>query len=172
MKKYIYKTFIKLVNLVLFFLPSSFLRVGFLRMCGANISADVYIENSVRVDFPWRLKIGANCYISRHVYLDCRGGKISIGNNTDISEGVKVYTLSHSINSIDFSIIKNDVKIGSRVWICTMAIVLPGSILSDGCVLGANSIFTGNSSVNSLYIGNHATLIKSLPNDRSSNVRC
>jgi len=172
MARHLYKLFILFVNILLAVLPASFFRVGLLRVCGAKIGSSVYIARNIRVDFPWRLNIGKNSYVSRNVFLDCRGGKILIGKNTDISEGVKVYTLTHDINSLDFSVIRGDVVIGSRVWICTMTIILPGSVVSDGCVIGANSVYTGKSSVNKLYIGNHAKLIKELAENRSENVRC
>lgn len=172
MARFLYRLFITIINFLLSAIPLSCLRVGLLRICGAKIGSRVYIASDVRVEFPWKLNIGMNCYISRNVLLDCRGGSIFLGINTDISEGAKVYTLTHDINSVNFSVVMRDVVIGSRVWICTMAIVLPGSVIDDGCVLGASSVYSGISSANSLYMGNRARLIKALPENRSSNVRC
>lgn len=171
MTRLLYNLFIVFVNFLLVVLPTSFFRACLLRLCGARISNSTFIASKVRVEFPWRLCIGKNCYISRNVYFDCRGGDITIGSNSDISEGAKIYTLTHNIDSLDFSVKKRDVVIGSRVWVCAMAVVLPGSVLKDGIVLGACSVFNGNSSANSLYRGNPAILVKVLPKNRAINVR-
>jgi len=117
------------------------------------------------------LTIGANCHIGKFVYLDCRGGTIVIEQDSDVSEGAIIYTLSHDIQSENFCTKKGDVLIGARSWICARAIVLPGACIGKGNVLSANSVFSGASSEYNLLIGNLAKPVKKLLSNRASRVR-
>ncbi|MCD4486149.1 hypothetical protein LQR31_16885 [Chromobacterium vaccinii] len=166
-----YVILIELANSLLLILPFSILRVNFIRLLGGKIGAGTIIKRGVKLDFPWKLTIGKNCHISSSVYLDCRGGLIIIGNNSDISEQANIYTLSHDINSIYFCPKGKDINIGERVWICARSIVLPGSIIEDGCVIGANSVFSGHAESNALYQGVPCTKIKLLNIQRATQVR-
>lgn len=159
------------LNLILKILPFSILRVFILRISGANIGSSTFIARGVRVDFPWRLSLGNNCFISREVYFDCRGGEITVNDSSDISEGAVLYTLSHYVDCESFSPKKGNITIGSRVWICTRAILLPDSSVEDGVVLGAGSVAKGVLQKNSLYFGIPASHIRKLNPQRAYLVR-
>lgn len=160
-----------IVNALLAILPFNVLRLLILKGVGVKFGRRVVFERGVRFDFPWRLTIGSNCYISRHVYLDCRGGRITVGEDSDISEGALIYTLSHDIRSPEFAPKRADVFIGSRNWICARAIVLPGARLGVASVLSAGSVFSGAAPDFSLLIGNPARHVKQLDPARASRVR-
>ena len=160
-----------LLHVLLFLLPFNFLRVGLLRIIGSKVGKNTFLARTIKYDFPWRLSIGNKSVISANVYLDCRGGSISIGDCSDISIDCKIFTLTHDIHSSSLEIKGSDVTIGERVWICTGAVLLPGSSISDGCVVGANSVFSGASDPNSLYLGIMAKHVKYLNEDRAINVR-
>lgn len=160
-----------IANGLLAVMPCNALRLLILKALGVKYGRRVMLERRVRLDFPWRLAIGNNCYISRQVYLDCRGGRITIGDDSDISEGASIYTLSHDIQSPDFAPKRGDVSIGSRNWICARAIVLPGARLGVANVLGASSVFSGSSPDFSLLVGNPARHVKQLDAARATRVR-
>ena len=159
------------INFLLAIVPFNALRLLILKLVGVKCGHGVAFERGIRLDFPWRLTIGNNCYISKLVYFDCRGGFITIGNSNDISEGALIYTLTHDIQSEDFGIKSGDVVIGNRNWICVRAIVLPGTRLGVGNVLSSNSVFSGTSADFSLLVGNPAQPVKQLHSNRASRVR-
>ena len=159
------------INFMLAIVPFSAMRLLILKIVGVKCGRHVTIERGIRLDFPWRLTIGENCYIGKLVYFDCRGGSITIGENSDISEGALIYTLSHDIQSEEFCVKSGDVVIGSRNWICVRAIVLPGTRLGVGNVLSSNSVFSGTSVDFSLLVGNPAEPVKKLNSNRASRVR-
>ena len=159
------------INLLLKIVPFSKMRFFILKVAGVKFGHRVTIERGVRLDFPWRLTIGKNCYIGKHVYFDCRGGFITIGEDSDISEGALIYTLSHDIQSEDFCVKSGDVVIERRSWICARAIVLPGARLGVGSVLSSNSVFSGASADFLLLVGNPAQPVKQLNSNRASRVR-
>lgn len=116
------------------------IRIFILNASGAKIARNAIIHRTVKIDFPWRLTIGRNSEINRGVYLDCRGGKISIGKNCDIAEDVIIYTLSHDHLSRDMKIKKGSVVVQDHVWICTRAILLPNTDVGCGSVVGAHVV--------------------------------
>ena len=82
-------------------------------------------------------------------------GDIIIGDNCLIAPRVSLMSTTHqirsrsTIRSQDAEYIKQHgrpeslpVRIGNDCWIGVNAVVLPGVILGDGCVVGANSVVT------------------------------
>lgn len=171
LRRLFYVIFINIVNFLLFITPFNVLRLFILTLVGVKYGKGLFLKRNVRLDFPWRLVIGNNCYISEGVYFDCRGGRIIIGDKCDISMDSIIFTLSHDIYSKDFSTKHGDVVIHSRSWVCARSIVLPGSILGEASVLAANSVFSGESEKYSLLVGVPATVVKFLSFDRSINAR-
>ena len=171
MKRLSYLFFRSILLFLLKVTPTSLLRVLILKCAGAKVGKKCHVSKGLVVDFPWRLHIGNNVYLNKGVYLDCRGGVIVIGSNTDISESALVFTLSHNIWSKDFAVKKGDVTIGSRCWVCTRSIILPGTMLGEGAVLGANSVYSGKSEKNILLQGVPAVVTRALHEDRASSVR-
>ncbi len=171
MKRNLYVVLITVVNFLLAVTPLNKLRLIILFFVGVRFGRHVVVERNVKIDFPWRLKIGDNCYISSGVYLDCRGGVINIGDDSDISQGAIIFTLSHDIQSKDFAPKCGDVIVGCRSWVCARSIILPGTTLGIGNVLGANSVFSGSAPDFSLIIGVPARVVKMLSNQRATHVR-
>lgn len=171
LRRFSYIVFINITNFLLGVVPFNLPRSILLKLVGVKLGNGTKIERGVRLDFPWRLIIGKNCHIGKFVYLDCRGGSITVGDDSDISEGAIIYTLSHDIQSEDFFPKCGDVVIGNRNWICARSIVLPGAYLGAGNVLGANSVFSGASCDFELLMGVPAISVKKLLPTRASRVR-
>lgn len=160
-----------LLHMALRVTPNSFVRVVMLRCIGASIGSSTFISSKARFEFPWRLNIGNNSYIGEGVLLDCRGGTIYIGDSADISEGAMIYTLSHDIYSKTFAVKGGDIHIGDRSWVCAGVKLLPNSAVGNGCVVGANSVLSGDATAFGLYVGIPALFVQKLPIDRAINVR-
>ena len=57
--------------------------------------------------------------------------------------------------------VQSPVLIGNHVWICTRAVVLKGSEIPNGCIVGANAVVTSKYQVeNALIAGNPSTIKK------------
>lgn len=88
------------------------------------------------------------------------GGGVIIGDNCSISARATIYSASHFVNSVSFEGFTKSIRVGDGVWLCTMSTILPGSLLNDYTVIGANSLFKGESNRCGIYIGVPATLTK------------
>ena len=170
-RRFFYKIFIYFFHLLYRVTFFNFIRIFLLNFLGASIKKSTFISRKAKFDFPWRLVIGSNCYISDYVYFDCRGGNIIVGDNVDISLEAIIFTATHDIYSDRFDVKTAEVEIGNRAWICARTIVLPGSRISKGVVVGANSVISGYALENSLYQGVPAIKRKELSKNRSCLVR-
>lgn len=99
----------------------------------------------------------AHCIIGKSVTFNSfktAGTGINIGHNTTLkigdesllSNSIGIYTTDfHEIlNTEGIQVNKNkSIGIGKQVWIGMKAIILKGSIIPDGCVVGAGSIVAG-----------------------------
>jgi acetyltransferase-like isoleucine patch superfamily enzyme len=129
---------------------------------GLNIYPNVIIESFSK---ECSLKIGDNCYVSYGVIIAVNK-EVKIGNNVWIGEYSSIRDTTH-----DFS--KNlplgskeditmEIKIGNNVWIGRGSILLPGTVIGNNVVVGANSVVSGILKSNSLYAGSPVRYIKSI----------
>ena len=124
-------------------LPGHALRLFVLRRLGQwTIGPGTTIERGVRVLARGGVTIGARCLINADVTLDGRGG-LTIGDLVNISPEAMCLTADHDPDDEGFAGRYRPVSVGSRCWIATRAIVLPGSVVGDGVVVGAGSVVSG-----------------------------
>ena len=94
----------------------------------------------------------------------CDGTKILIGDNCMFSHDIYVRTTdSHSILDCNGSRINpaKDIIIGNHVWIGMQSIILKGTNIPNGCIVGARSILTSKIiPANSIIVGSPAKVIK------------
>jgi putative colanic acid biosynthesis acetyltransferase WcaF len=122
--------------------PCSALKVWLLRLFGASVGRGVVIKPCVRIKFPWRLQVGDFVWIGESVWID-NLAVVTLGSNVCLSQGVYLCTGSHDYRSPTFDLITREIQISDRVWVCAMAVVLPGTQIGSDCLLAAHSTVTG-----------------------------
>jgi acetyltransferase-like isoleucine patch superfamily enzyme len=148
-----------LSNYVFNRVPVYAIRVGWLRLMGANIHERASLQIAVLVlGPPSRLNIGADTVVNPEVRLDARSG-LTIGRNVSISREVFILTLGHDYNSSDFPLKGLPVVIEDDVWIGIRAVVMPGVTLGRGSVIAANATVTRDTEPWGVYAGSPARKI-------------
>lgn len=135
----------------------------FLRYTRVSSSAKILDESN--------LVIGDHCWIGPHCLIDASGG-VEIGEGVQISSLNAV--LSHSSHvSIRLlgkhfittptpqrvGFIQSPVVIGAYTFVGSGAIILPGSKIGKGCVIGAGSVVRGEIPDHAVVIGNPARIV-------------
>jgi len=128
------------------------------KFLGAQKDASVY-DNSYIFG---NVNIGKNTWIGPYTILDGSGGKVTIGKYCSISSGVQIY--SH--NSVNWSLTggkagleKKNVSIGDNCYIGPYSIIIMGSKIGKGCVIGAFSLIKSTIPPNSIVFGNPGKVI-------------
>ena len=138
-----------LTNEVVSRVPSFRLRHRWYRLLGLRIGAGSGISRGCYLWFygPGQLRrsaasIGARTRINRGCCLDVRGS-LTIGDDVSISADVVVLTTQHDWRSPGFALESRPVVIEDHVWIGMRAVVLPGTTLGRGAVVGAGAVVKG-----------------------------
>ena len=128
-------------------------------LCGkASFSAG----SCINVTSGGQLIIGNNCSFNARTNIECHK-KISFGDNVLVSWDCQFMDTDFHFIVIDNEKKNNreSVSIGNSVWICCDSIILKGSYIPDGCIIGAKSLVNKKlGKINSLYAGNPASLKK------------
>lgn len=130
-----------------------------LRLFGASIGRGVIIRPSVRVTYPWKLKIEKNSWVGDFVELYTLG-EINIGANAVISQRSYLCTGSHNTDSPSFEIFSKPISIGDGVWLATDVFVAPGVTIGESAVVGARSSVFKDLAGGKIYMGSPARFVR------------
>tara|TARA_B100000242_G_C42791662_1_gene368365 strand:+ start:14 stop:571 length:558 start_codon:yes stop_codon:yes gene_type:complete len=151
-----------IIQSTLFALSPQFMyswRSFLLRLFGAKIGRSVIIRPTVRVTYPWKLKIGDYSWIGDYVELYTLGD-LYIGNNVVVSQRSYICTASHKYNQQDFAIYNNKVEIKDGCWIATDVYIGPGVTVNRNSVIGARSSVFKDVPEGKVCVGTPAKVIK------------
>jgi acetyltransferase-like isoleucine patch superfamily enzyme len=104
------------------------------------------------------VRVGKGCFISIHAHLDVRRGKISIGNNVNISRGA--YILSHTGYQAEKEGEATIVEDNAIIFV--NAIIFPGVRIGKRSIVGAGSVVMKDVPPNVIVLGNPARVIQRL----------
>lgn len=116
------------------------------------------------------LFIGKNCELGDYCHFVATN-KVEIGDNFLCASKVFISDTNHgNYNGTDCSnpneipkdrkLYNFPVSIGNNVWVGDNVVILPGTKIGNGCVVGANSVVSGNFEDNSIIAGVPAKVIK------------
>lgn len=134
-------------------------RVWLLRRFGAEIGRGVIIRPSVRVTYPWKLKIGDDSWIGDRTELYTLES-ITIGSNSCVSQDCYICTGSHDMSALDFRYDCRPVVIEDEAWLAAGSFVGPGVTIGRGTVIGARSLVLRDVAGGQVCAGNPLRVIR------------
>jgi maltose O-acetyltransferase len=155
LKDHLFDVFLALATLAMFIPSHPLRRWAFVRLFGNELGPDCTLERRIRLTSRGGVRIGANCNINCNVTLDGRGG-IVLGDRVNVSPDVRIITAEHDPHSPTFEGREGPVHVEGRVWIATAAIILPGTKLGHGAVVGAGAVVRGQVDPWTIVAGNPA----------------
>lgn len=118
---------------------------------------------------PWKIAIGDRTIINEFCFIDGRGG-LNIGSDVSISVYSSILTASHYTNSAEFAYKKSKVVIGNNVWVGIRAIILEGTEVKNGAIIGAGAVIKKYAEENGIYTGNPSNKIGNRTLDNKYNI--
>lgn len=120
-------------------------RVEKYRMLGVTFSGSVSIRPGVIIKGCKNVTIGSGVFIGEGTQIVAYGGEVSIGENSLIADNVYMSTRNHRFRLKNKSIRSQgykcaDIVIGADVWLAHGVVVLAGSNLERGAVVGAGIV--------------------------------
>lgn len=130
---------------------------------GSNliIAEGVHIDSFVKIKFVGGIgdiKIGKNSYINSGTVM-YSGNGILIGDDVLVASNCTLAPVNHETKKCDriinqgFKLSKGGIIIEDDVWIGANTVILDGSILRKGCVVGAHSLVHGELKSYSINVG-------------------
>ena len=134
-------------------------RIFLLKLFGAKVKWSSNVLPSCKIWQPWNLTMGDFACLSEDV--DCYTvAPIVVGDQTTVSQGVKLCTASHDITSKIMELTYEPIVIGPNAWVAGWSIVLPGVTIGEGAVVAAGAVVTKDVEPWTVVGGNPAKFIK------------
>ena len=132
-----------------------------------RVGEGAWIEPPFHCDYGWNIEVGERFFANYGLtILDV--GKVTIGDNAQISPNVSIYTAGHPLHpdsrnsGYEYGI---PISIGDNVWIGGNAVILPGVVIGDNVVIGAGSVVTKDIPSNMLAAGNPCRVIREITDE-------
>ncbi len=113
-----------------------------LKLCGTRLTPRTKFRRTVRVDRPWNVSAGTLTVVGDHVILRARL-PITIGDRCVISQLAVLTTVRRDHSASGFPIVAAPITLEDDVWIAADTLVLPGSKVGAGAVVGARGLVEG-----------------------------
>lgn len=125
------------------------------------ISPDAVFADPDRITIGDRVRIGSRC----HIWAGPSTGRIVIGDDVLFGPEVMVTAATYRYNDgtpVTKQLMDEaDIIIGRDVWIGVRAVILPGTRIGDGAVIGAGSVVKGEIPAFALAVGSPAKVVGS-----------
>jgi maltose O-acetyltransferase len=94
------------------------------------------------------LRFGRDCSVTGPLYVQVgdeeNGSEVSIGNGVCMGHFISIYTHSHAVGPAEkrcaAELTCDPVTIGDGTWIASHVVILPGTRIGKGCIVGAGSV--------------------------------
>jgi len=109
-----------------------------LRAFGATIARGAAFHPTVRVEFPWRLRVGEYASFGREVWI-YNVGDVDIGAHVTVSARTTLCSGGHNLDDPATPLTRDPITLEDGVWIGMEAFVGPGVRIGAQSVIGAKS---------------------------------
>jgi putative colanic acid biosynthesis acetyltransferase WcaF len=139
--------------------PSYRLKRAVLRLFGAHIGTGVIIKPGVHVKYPWRLRVGDNCWLGERCWID-NMEDVTLGDNVVVSQGAYLCTGNHDWSDPGMGLTPQPVVIEDGAWIGAFARVAPGTRIGEESILVLGAVSLADTEPRGIYAGNPAELVR------------
>jgi len=144
-------------------------RALLLKWFGADIPApeQVVIFPTVRITFPWKLRLEPRSMIGRDV-LFYNLATISLARGANISQRVHLCAGTHDYLKWTMPLVTAPIHIGENAWIAADVFVGPGVTIGELAVIGARSVVVRDQPARMICAGHPCKPLKPRPDPDST----
>jgi putative colanic acid biosynthesis acetyltransferase WcaF len=135
------------------------LKRAVLRRFGARIGANVIVKPGVHVKYPWRLRVGDNCWFGERCWID-NMENVALGDNVIVSQGAYLCTGNHDWSDPGMGLMPEPIVIEDGAWIGAFACVAPGRRIAEESILVIGAVSLTDTEPRGIYAGNPAELVR------------
>ena len=130
-----------------------------MRVLGNKVGKGVAVHSKTYFFGIGNFSIGNHSCINMGCFIDNRG-KITIGDNVNISHNTKIYTAGHNVDDPSCSLTVSYVVIEDDAWIFPNCLIMPGVTVGRGAVIYPGSVVIRDVLPYSIVGGNPAKHIR------------
>jgi putative colanic acid biosynthesis acetyltransferase WcaF len=130
-----------------------------LRRFGARVGAGVIIKQGVHVKYPWRLRVGDNCWLGERCWID-NMEDVTLGDNVVVSQGAYLCTGNHDWSDPGMGLTPQPIVVEDGAWIGACARVAPGTRIGEESILVLGAVTLRDTEPRGVYAGNPAELVR------------
>ena len=130
-----------------------------LRLFGAGIGGRVIIKPGVHVKYPWRLRVGDNCWLGERCWID-NMEDVTLGDNVIVSQGAYLCTGNHDWSDPGVGLTPQPIIIEDGAWIGAFVRVAPGRHIAEESILVIGAVSLTDTEPRGIYAGNPAELVR------------
>lgn len=128
-----------------------------LRCFGAQMGRNSDVRGGARVWYPPNLVMEDDTLLAGRV--NCYNmARITLRRGAIVSQGAYLCGGTHDFRDPHFTLIPREIEIGALAWVASEAFIGPGTMVPDGCVVGARAVVFGRLVPWGIYSGNPAVL--------------
>jgi putative colanic acid biosynthesis acetyltransferase WcaF len=126
---------------------------------GADVGTNVIVKPGVHVKYPWRLHIGANCWLGERCWID-NMEDVTLGDNVVVSQGAYLCTGNHDWSDPGMGLTPQPIVVEDGAWIGAFARVAPGRRIGRESILVIGAVSLTDTEPRGIYAGNPAELVR------------
>jgi putative colanic acid biosynthesis acetyltransferase WcaF len=130
-------------------------KIAVLRLFGATIGEGLVIKPGVHVKYPWRLRIGDNCWIGERAWID-NMEDVKLGSDVVVSQGAYLCTGNHDWSDPTMPLAPSPILVQDGAWLGAFARVAPGATIAVGSVVALGGVVFSDTEPWGIYRGNPA----------------
>jgi len=164
-------TVMKIANIFLGLLPNTMItqriRGWVLKPFFATSGVNLRIADNVTFIHPEKLHMGDNVYIANNSWINS-SSNVFLEDGVIIAPYVVIATTKHRrVNNryLNHDPSVGDLRVGKGVWICSHSVIAKSIMISDGALIGANSVVTKDVDENAFVSGIPAIKVRELGPD-------
>jgi putative colanic acid biosynthesis acetyltransferase WcaF len=136
-------------------------RARLLKLFGAQIAEprQVVIFPTVKITFPWLLRMAPRSMIGRHVTI-YNLATVTLEYGANISQNCHVCAGTHEFNDWSMPLVTKPITIGRNAWVAADVFVGPGVTIGELAVIGARSVVIKDMPAHMICAGNPCRPLK------------